>query len=92
MDQQQEKIEREFQRSATADPIYTARTHGITQDWQCSCGAQVSCDSFLLGSGRSSYALYCQRCGKPMDHNGPPRKRAIGEMIDRYGISGEDES
>jgi hypothetical protein len=88
---QQEKTEREFQRSATADPIYTPRTHGLTQDWECQgCGAQVSCDSFLLGSGRSSYALYCQRCGKPMAHHGAPRKRAIGEMIDRYGLNNEE--
>lgn len=85
------KTEHEFQRSTTADPIYTARTHGISQDWTCECGADVTTDSHLLGQGRAAYAMWCNKCGKPMDRNGSPRKVSLVDMADKYGLTGEED-
>lgn len=86
----EEKIEREFKRASTGNPVYKARSNGLSSRWMCSCGASITIDSHLIGEGVATYATWCNRCDKAMDRDGQPAQVAVLDLAAKYGFTGTD--
>jgi hypothetical protein len=78
--EEQEKIEDEFKRASSGDPVYKPRTHGLSANWKCDCGNIVTIDSHLIGNGVGSYSAWCRGCEKPMARDGEPTRVPILEL------------
>lgn len=92
MTEKEREIEREFKRASTGDPIYKARSHGLTARWVCSCGSRVTIDSHIIGEGVATYAAWCNRCDQAMDRDGQPEQVPVLTLAEKYGFHGEDDS